>query len=77
MTRVPTPARRYGPFEEFSTDMERLFDSVLGRSFGAMLRNGNGSEHGNGEKYVPTLDIAETEGHFEVTVDLPGIKPEM
>ena len=26
--------------------------------------------------FVPTIDIVETENQFEVTVDLPGLKPE-
>ena len=82
MSRTPVSTRRYGPFEEFSTDMERMFDSVLGRSFGTMLRNGgNGNNAGNAVgaaagKFLPTLDLAETPEGFEVVVDLPGIKPE-
>ncbi len=75
MSRANVPARRFGPFEDFSTDMERMFDTVLGRTFGTMLRNGNGSGHG-GAKFLPTLDLAETAEGFEISVDLPGIKPE-
>ncbi len=70
MSNARVPARRFGPFEDFSTDMERVFDSMLGRTFGTMLRNGGQ------EKYVPTLDLAETPTSFEVKVDLPGVKPE-
>lgn len=70
MTRVPLPARRQGPFEDFSSDIERMFDSVLGRTFGTMLRNGAN------EKFVPTLDLAESGDSYEVHVDLPGIKPD-
>jgi HSP20 family protein len=70
MSRAQVPTRRYGPFDEFSTDIERMFDSVLGRTFGTMLRNGSS------EKYVPVLDLAETPEAFEVRVDLPGVKPE-
>lgn len=73
MSRTPVPARRYGPFEDFSTDMERMFDTVLGRTFGTMLRNGNGS---TSSKFLPTIDLAETVDGFEISVDLPGIKPE-
>jgi HSP20 family protein len=70
MSRTQLPARRFGPFEDFSTDMERVFDSVLGRTVGTMLRNGST------EKYLPTLDLAETAEGFEIDVDLPGVKPE-
>ncbi|MCC6511739.1 MAG: Hsp20/alpha crystallin family protein [Pirellulaceae bacterium] len=70
MSRTQVPARRNGPFEDFSSDMERVFDSVLGRTFGTMLRNGSS------EKFLPTIDLAETPDAFEISVDLPGIKPE-
>ena len=75
MSRTPVPARRNGPFEDFSTDMERMFDTVLGRTFGTMLRNGNGNS-ASGAKFLPTLDLSESADGFEITVDLPGIKPE-
>lgn len=70
MSRTQMPARRFGPFEDFSTDMERVFDSVLGRTFGTMLRNGAN------EKFVPTLDLAESAEGYEISIDLPGVKPE-
>lgn len=74
MSRASVPsARRYGPFEDFSSDMERMFDTVLGRTFGTMLRNGN---NGGGAKFLPTLDLAETADSFEISVDLPGVKAE-
>jgi HSP20 family protein len=31
---------------------------------------------GGAREYVPTLNVAESEAGFEVTVDLPGVKPE-
>ena len=73
MSRASVPARRYGPFDDFSSDMERMFDTVLGRTFGTMLRNGNGDATA---KFLPTMDLAETAEGFEISVDLPGIKPE-
>lgn len=73
MSRTSIPARRYGPFDDFSSDMERIFDTVLGRTFGTMLRNGAGESVA---KFLPTLDLAETAEGFEISVDLPGIKPE-
>ena len=59
-----------GTFDDLSTDMERMFDSLLGRTVGTMLRNGSN------EKFVPTLDIAESAESFDISVDLPGVKPE-
>lgn len=61
---------RNGAFEELSSDMERIFDSLLGRTVGTMLRTGNA------EKYAPMLDITEVADAYEVHVDLPGVKPE-
>ena len=60
-------------FEDLSSDMERIFDSLLGRRVGTLLRSGNGER---GERYVPSLDFAETPEAYEVSVDLPGVKPE-
>jgi HSP20 family protein len=71
MTRAELGNRNgLGPFEDLSHDMERIFDSLLGRTVGTMLRTGNT------EKYVPSLDVAETAEGFEVSIDLPGVKPE-
>lgn len=71
MARIELSNRNgVGPFEDFSHDMERMFDSLLGRTVGTMLRT-NGSE-----KYIPSLDVSETNEAFEVLLDLPGVKPE-
>lgn len=61
---------RNGAFEELSSDMERIFDSLLGRTVGTMLRTKNA------EQYAPTLDITESPEAYEVHVDLPGVRPE-
>ena|SRR5690349_5351071 len=53
-----------GPMEE---EMEELF-----RRFG----EGNGGWLTLPTAFVPTTDVVETENEFEVTVDLPGMKPE-
>lgn len=62
--------RGLSPLEEFSTDMERMFDSLLGRTVGSVLR-GN-----NLEKFTPLLDVVETPNEYVITVDLPGVKAE-
>lgn len=59
-----------GPFEDISHEMERMFDSLLGRTVGTMMRSGTA------EKFVPSLDVGETPDAFEVSLDLPGVKPE-
>ncbi len=58
------------PYEDISHEMERMFDSLLGRTVGTMLRSEKA------EKFVPTLDVAETPEAYEVALDLPGVKPE-
>ena len=71
MTRPEYASRGgYGALEDLSQDMERVFDSLLGRTVGTMLRTSNS------EKFVPSLDVSETQEGFGVHVDLPGVSPE-
>lgn len=57
----------------FAWPVERLegeFANALERFF-------NPEEEFNGiEKFAPIANLAETETHYEVTVELPGMKPE-
>lgn len=62
--------RALTPLEEFSTDWERMIDSLLGRTVGSVLRAGGS------DKFTPHLDVVETAKDFVVSVDLPGVKPE-
>ena len=57
--------------EGISHDMERVFDSLLGRTVGTVLR-----PDGAAPKFSPALDVAETDASFEVIVDLPGVDPD-
>jgi HSP20 family protein len=50
--------------EEFDALMERLFHTEEGR-----MMTGK-------EWFTPRLDLSETEQHYQVKVDLPGLKPE-
>ncbi|MEM7474223.1 MAG: Hsp20/alpha crystallin family protein [Planctomycetota bacterium] len=59
-----------GPLDEFSQDMERVFDSLLGRTVGSVLRPSSQ------DKFVPSLDVYETDQGFTVSLDLPGINPD-
>jgi HSP20 family protein len=61
---------RYVPFEEFATDMERVVDTLLGRTVGNALRSASQ------EKFTPSMDISESPTEYEVKMDLPGVKPE-
>jgi HSP20 family protein len=63
-------AAKGGALEEISTDMERMFDSLLGRTVGTILRTGNA------DRFAPPLDIVESAEAFEIDVDLPGVQPE-
>lgn len=69
MTNPNYTTRGRNALEEFSSDMERVFDSLFGRATGA-------SERACGEaKYSPRLDVMETLEAFEIAVDLPGVRP--
>ena len=69
MTRTLVPftsrlPRLWGGFEREMEDMmRRVFDPEA-----------DGGE--NGLSFVPNLNVAETESGYEVTLDLPGMKPE-
>lgn len=71
MTRSAYQNRRGSrPWEDFSQDMEKVFDSLLGCTVDTMLRKGAN------EKYVPALDISEKDDAFAIQLDLPGVNPD-
>jgi len=55
------------PFGRMFEEMENLMERVLegGNGYPAAL-----------ETFYPTANVAETESQFDVTLDLPGMKPE-
>jgi HSP20 family protein len=60
---------RWEPFREISSlqsEMNRLFDSV----FDAPRRGGNG---GAMRRWMPAMDLVETEDQFVLRADLPGM----
>jgi len=60
------PARE---LDAFQSDMNRLFDSFFGR------REGGGSGGGYGSRrWVPPMDLVETEDHLVLRADLPGLR---
>jgi len=68
MIRALTPrsARLPRPVRQFEREMEHL----MNRFFAPM------EEWWAEDKFLPRTDLAETEDRFEVTVELPGMKPE-
>jgi len=62
---VPLSTRFPWALGEFPRGMGNLMEELLG---------GNGTEMVEG--FVPRANVAETENEYEVTVDLPGVKPE-
>jgi len=62
---IPWEARPLPMFDRLRRDMDRLLDSFFGEENG-----------GRFEGFTPKINLAETEDHYEVTVDLPGMKPE-
>lgn len=58
------------PFDEFASDMERVVDTLLGRTVGNVLRSQSQ------EKFMPSMDLSETAEQYELSLDLPGVKPD-
>jgi HSP20 family protein len=70
MARSLIPWRETLPaFSRFEEEMENMMEEFFGR------REPLGRMWG-GEKFVPTANVTETENELEVTIDLPGLKPE-
>src|SRR3954454_2186535 len=63
---------RWEPLREFSTlqnEMNRLFNTV----FDAPAGNGGGTTL---RRWMPAMDLVETEDHFVLRADLPGLSEE-
>jgi HSP20 family protein len=56
---------RWGPLADFRTEFDRIFDDFLGA-------NERPSEK-RGSDWVPACDIQEAEGHFLISLEVPGI----
>ena len=64
---------RWEPLREFSTlqnEMNRLFNTVFDAP---AATGGNG---GQGRRWVPAMDLLETDEHFVLRADLPGMRQE-
>src|SRR5690348_53619 len=58
------PAR---DLEGLQGDMNRLFDSFFGRGEGS-------SQPGASRRWIPAMDLVETEGELVLRADLPGLE---
>src|SRR4051812_6717215 len=62
---------RWDPARELDTlqsDVNRIFDSFFGRTAG--------STEGYGRRWIPAMDVVETDEHLVVRADLPGLDRE-
>lgn len=68
MTRTMVPWTVEPPrlFEDFRREMNQLVSNFFGREDGGL----------EGAWFTPRMNIAETDKSYEVTLDLPGMKPE-
>ena len=68
MTRALAPwTTRIPRLVDFEMDLPKWMTEVLGPEMAALGRDG---------KFLPEANLAETEKALEVTVELPGMKPE-
>lgn len=59
---------RSGMFYNFRNEMDHLFDRFF--------TGENGGETAQVANWTPRLNLSETDSAYEVSVDLPGLKPE-
>lgn len=66
-----TPAQPYAdPFSAMRAEMDRVFDSFLGRSFNRFPGLSRFEEN---DAVVPSIDVRETETELVVEAELPGM----
>ena len=63
---LPTTDRFTGMFDQMENEMRDLMEGFWGADGGQLATM----------KFVPSVDFVEGETEFNVTVDLPGLKPE-
>ena len=62
---------RWDPGRELDAlqgDMNRLFDTFFGR------REGGSAAYGPARRWIPPMDLVETEDHLVLRADLPGVE---
>ena len=53
--------------------MQQRMNAVLGPLFGPFFATTTGNDNGRTRRWVPTVDVFETDEHYVVYVDLPGV----
>lgn len=66
-TLLPSIGRFPRPLARFEREIEDLWERVFGEGDGWLIERG---------EFVPMVNLSETEESLEVTVELPGLKPE-
>jgi HSP20 family protein len=69
-TGAPPVQRYVDPFSSMRAEMDRVFDSFLGRSFGRFPALARVEDS---DVVIPSIDVRETETEFVVEAELPGI----
>jgi len=64
----PAPTRWYDPFAEMRAEMDRVFDSFLGRGRGRFPSLFGGETR----MVMPSIDVKETDTEMVVEAELPG-----
>lgn len=67
MTKLIPFNTRFGLIDDFRREMDQLFDRFF--------QDENGGESSQPSTWTPRLNLSESENAYEVTVDLPGLKP--
>lgn len=62
--------RYFDPFSAMRAEMDRVFDSFLGRGFGRFPAPAKVQD---GDILMPSIDVRETETEFVVEAELPGM----
>ena len=57
------------PVQDWATEMEQAFEKFFGKPMSALQTNGE-------NRFLPSLDVAETDKEYVIHVDLPGVTSE-